>query len=213
MHNWRQYTETVIALFVIANPLAAIPLFISSTTRQSEYQKQRTARLAALTVAIVLVTSIFVGELLLTLFGISVASFRVAGGILILFTALAMMQAGPSSIQHTPNEVEGASANDDIAVVPLGIPLLAGPGAISTIIIYAEQATGWLDILFLNIASALVAGSVWGAFSLADPIRQLLGNSGINIVTRLFGLILAAVAVEFITGGLAQLLPGLAGKG
>lgn len=213
MHNWRQYAERVIALFVIANPLAAVPFFITSTSRHNEHQKRRTARLAALTVAIVLVASIFVGEPLLNLFGISIASFRVAGGILILFTALAMMQARPGVTQQTPEEVEEASAKDEVAVVPLGIPLLAGPGAISTMIIYADQSTGWFDIVYLNVASILVAGSVWGAFSLAHPITQLLGKTGINIVIRLFGLILAAVAVEFIEGGLGELIPGLAGKG
>lgn len=199
-------------LFVIADPIGAVPLFITLTTNQGEHEKRRTAKVAAATVAIVLVLSIFVGQPMLTFFGISVSSFRVGGGILILLMALAMMQARPSGTQRTPEETEEASAKDEVAVVPLGIPLIAGPGAISTMIIYAHQAMGWFDSVFLVLESVLVAASVWFALNLADPISKLLGKTGINIVIRLFGLILAAVAVEFIAGGLGQLLPGLAGK-
>ena len=101
---------------------------------------------------------------------------------------------------------------DEVAVVPLGIPLVAGPGAISTVIIYVDQATTWLDmtVLFLTVLS--VAGSVWIALRLSDRIRIMLGMTGINIVTRLLGLILAAVGIEFLTDGLTQLLPGLANR-
>jgi len=212
MQDWRHYAESATALFVIADPIGAVPLFITLTTNQSEYERRRTVNVAAVTVAIVLVVSIFIGQPLLTFFGISVPSFRVGGGILILLMALAMMQARPSGTQRTPEETEEASVKDEVAVVPLGIPLVAGPGAISTMIIYAHQVTGWLDTVFLIFAGLLVAASVWIALSLADPISKLLGKTGINIVIRLFGLILSAVAVEFIAGGLGQLLPGLAGR-
>ena len=162
-----------------------------------------------MTVATVLLASIFVGQPLLRFFGISLPSFRVGGGIPILLMAIAIMQARLSRTQRTPEE---AATKDGIAVVPLGISLVAGPGAISTIIIYAHQATAWPYKLFLIFASIPVSGSVWVALRLADPISRMLGKTGINIVTRLFGLILTAVAVEFIAGGLGRLLPGLAGK-
>ena len=96
------------------------------------------------------------------------------------------------------------------AVVPLGIPLVAGPGAISTIVIYAHEAKDWYDTGFLVFAGLLVAAATWLSLRMADPISKLLGRTGINIITRLLGLILTAVAVEFIAGGLVQLLPGLA---
>jgi len=212
MQSWGQYAQSATALFVIANPIGAVPMFIGLTTNQTEQERKRVVKTASSTVAIVLIVSIFAGEPLLSFFGVSLPSFRVGGGILILLMAIAMLQASPRRTHRTPEEAEEAAAKADVAVVPLGIPLVAGPGAISTIIIYAHQATAWVDIVFLIFASIFVAVSVWIALSLADPIRKLLGQTGINIVTRLLGLILAAVAVEFIAGGLSQLLPGLVGK-
>jgi multiple antibiotic resistance protein len=211
MQNWGQYAQSATTLFVITNPFDAVPIFISLTANQTEQERKRTAKIVAATVAVVLIVSIFIGQPLLGFFGISLPSFRVGGGILILLIAIAMLQARPRT-RRTLEEAEEAASKEDVAVVPLGIPLVAGPGAISTTIIYAHQATAWRDTFFLVVASIFVAISVWIALSLADPIRQLLGKTGINIVTRLLGLILAAVAVEFIAGGLSQLLPGLVGK-
>jgi multiple antibiotic resistance protein len=213
MQEWRYYAESATALFVIANPIGAVPVFITLSTSHTSEERKRITNMTAATVAAVLVVSIFVGQPLLNLFGISLPSFRVGGGILIMLMAIAMMQAQPSRAQRTPEEAAEAVTKDDIAVVPLGIPLVAGPGAISTVIIYAHQTTAWFDTIFLIFASILVAVSVWIALRLADPISKMLGRTGINIVMRLFGLILTAVAVEFIAGGLSQLLPGLAGKG
>jgi multiple antibiotic resistance protein len=210
MQEWSTYARMVTALFVIANPVGAIPLFISLTASQTPKERKRTAHLAATTVALVLMTTAIVGDTVLQFFGIHIASFRVGGGILILLMAIAMLHARPSRTHHTPEEAAEAAEKDGVAVVPLGIPLIAGPGAMSTVIIYAQQATRWFDTAFLLLASVFVAASVWVALRLADPISRALGQTGINIVTRLLGLMLAAVAVEFITGGLVQLLPGLA---
>jgi multiple antibiotic resistance protein len=210
MHDWRTYAEIAIALFVIADPIAAVPIFITLTATNTDAERKRIASIAALTVAIVLVSSIFLGQPLLRVFGISVASFRVGGGILILLMAISMLNARVSRAHSTPEEVQEGTEKEDPAVVPLGIPLLAGPGAISTMIIYAHQANDIYDTLFLIVAGLFVAFTAWIALRLADPIRNLLGKTGINIISRLLGLVLAAVAVEFIAGGLAQLLPGLA---
>ncbi|MGH7932392.1 MAG: YchE family NAAT transporter [Candidatus Binataceae bacterium] len=212
MNNWKTYLQIAISLFVIADPIGAIPIFITLTERHSEKDRKRIASVAASSVALVLIASLFLGQPLLQFFGINIASFRVAGGILIMIMAIAMLQARHSRAHHAPEEAEEAVTKEDAAVVPLAIPLIAGPGAISTIIIYAHQAITWLDTIALVIISLVVATSVWSALRLADPIRRLLGTTGINVVTRLLGLILAAVAVEFIATGLAQLLPGLAGQ-
>lgn len=212
MQNFREYAESAIALFVIANPIGAVPIFITLTATASAEEQRHTARTTAITVAIVLVVSVFVGQPLLNFFGVGMPSFLVGGGILILLMAIAMMQARISGARRTPEETQEAAVKDEVGVVPLGIPLVAGPGAISTVIIFAHEATGSFDLVFLVFAGILVAISVWIALRLAGPIRRLLGQTGINIVTRLAGLILSAVAVEFITRGLAQLLPGLAGK-
>jgi multiple antibiotic resistance protein len=176
--------------------------------RQSAQERHQTARVTAATVAVVLIVGVVLGQPLLAVFGISIASFRVGGGILLLLMATAMLQAQSSRVHHTSEEAEEASEKASVAVVPL----VAGPGAISTVIIHTQQAHGWFDTVFLVLTSLLVAASVWGSLRLAEPISRALGKTGMNIVTRLMGLSLAAVAVEFISGGLAQLLPGLAAR-
>jgi multiple antibiotic resistance protein len=124
--------------------------------------------------------------------------------------SIAMLQAQPSRAHHSIEDAEEAAEKDSVAVVPLAVPLVAGPGAISTVIIYAQQATRWFDAGFLVLTSLVVAALVWGCLRLAEPISRALGPTGMHIVTRLMGLILASVAVEFIIGGVALLLPGLA---
>jgi multiple antibiotic resistance protein len=210
VQEWSTYAHNAASLFVIANPLGVTALFMSLTNRQTAEQRIRTARGTATTVAVVLITAVFVGDASLKFFGIRMASFHVGGGILILLMAITMLQAWPSPTHHTPEETEEAAIKGGVAVVPLGIPFVAGPGAISTVIIYADQAATWFDTVFLVLTVLFVAGSVWIALRLSDRVRSILGTAGINIITRLLGLILAAVGVEFIVDGLAQFFPGLA---
>ncbi|HVN28348.1 MAG TPA: MarC family protein [Candidatus Binataceae bacterium] len=210
MHDWKTNAEIATALFVIADPIAAVPMFIDLTSGQSRAERNRTAHATAITVAAVLVLSIFLGQPLLELFGIRIASFRVGGGILILLMAISMLNARVSRTVSTPEEVQEGVEKDDPAVVPLGIPLVAGPGAISTMIIYARQATDAYDTIFLVLTGLMVALTVLISLRMAEPIRRLLGKTGINIINRLAGLVLAAIAVEFIAGGLVELMPGLA---
>jgi multiple antibiotic resistance protein len=207
MHEWSEYAQIAIALFVIADPIGTIPFFLSLTSGLTEEEKKHTAKVTSLTVAIVLVLSVFAGEPLLLVFGIRIASFRVGGGILLLLMAIGMLYARPGRARAA----ELAAREPGFAAVPLGVPLVAGPGAISTVVIYADQAKTWLDTLFLVAVTQFVAASVWIALLQADPLSRLLGKTGINVITRLLGLLLAAVAVQFIAGGLSQLLPGLAG--
>jgi len=209
MQLWTDYVHILTALLVITNPIGAIPVFITLTRDQSADARKNTARITATAVAVVLIVSIFLGQPLLHLFGISLPSFRVGGGILILMMALAMLRGYPGETQHSPEEHIDAEDSDTSAIVPLAIPMLAGPGAISTTIVYAHRTHSFWDVTFLVIAALLVAGSVWAALSLAEPIANRLGRYGITVTTRVMGLILAAVAVEFISGGLIQLFPRL----
>lgn len=124
--------------------------------------------------------------------------------------AVAMFHAQESPSRHTAEEAAEAGEKSDIAVVPLGVPLLAGPGAISTVIIFSHQASNWMAVGLLMAIIALVALIVWITLYLAIPIGTFLGKTGINIATRLMGLFLAAIAVEFIAGGLVKLIPKLA---
>lgn len=210
MEPWTEYSRFVIALFAILTPFAAIPIFLSLTEGQSEKEKAHTARTAVLTIAVLLVASAFLGESILRVIGTSLQSFRVGGGLVLLLMALSMMNARVSSVQQTREEAEEAVQKQAIGVVPIGIPLLAGPGAISAVIIQMERSTDWGHRAAVVACILFVCALVWGALSLATPIGDRLGRTGLNILNRLFGLLLAAIAVEVIAAGLRALFPGLA---
>jgi len=211
MVDWTEYVKFFTGMLAIVNPIGAIPMFLSLTTSQSTVERNRTGLLAALTVLLVLGVALLMGETILHFFGITIASFRVAGGILILLIAISMMHAKLSAAKQTEEETQDAAEKDSIAVVPLGLPLLAGPGAISTIILFAHRDSSLTHYVIGGAEIALLAASIWLSFRLAPTIGRLLGKTGINIITRIMGLIIAALGVEFITNGLKQLLPGLAG--
>jgi multiple antibiotic resistance protein len=201
MLAWNEYVQIIIAIIVIIDPLGAIPIFISLTADQSNAERKRTAYVASFSVAIILIISCLIGEWILRLFGISIASFRIGGGILLLLMSIAMMNARVSPAKRTDSEAEEAHGKGNVAVVPLAIPLLAGPGAISLVIIYAEKVTGALNTGFLILSCIIVAAIMWGALRLAMPISRVLGQTGINIATRIMGLILAAISIEFMASG------------
>jgi len=204
-----EYLKIFTAILVIVNPIGALPLFVTLVSNQTQQERRRVARLTASSVAIVLVASCLFGESLLRLFGVSMASFRVGGGILVMLIAIAMFHAQLSWSKATPEETMEAEQKTDVAVVPLAIPLLSGPGAISTVIIFAGHSSTWAHKGFLAAACMMVAATVWISLRMAIPIGSWLGKTGINIVTRLMSLLLAAIAVEIIVGGLTTLLPGL----
>jgi len=211
MQGWTEYSRFVIALFAILTPFAAIPTFLSLTEGQSEAARARIARTAVLTIAVLLVSSAFLGDSILRLIGTSLSSFRVGGGLVLLLMALSMMSAQVSSVQHTREEAEEAAQKTAIGVVPIGIPLLAGPGSISAVIIQMERSDDWAHRAAVVGCILFVCALVWGALALATPIGDRLGRTGLNILNRLFGLLLAAIAVEVIATGLRALFPGLAG--
>ncbi len=205
-----EYAKFFAGLLAIVNPMGAVPIFVGLTGDQSEPERRRSSRVAALTVAVVLLLALVTGETVLRLFGISIASFRVGGGILVLLIALSMMQARVSPAQQTRQEVREAAEKESVAVVPIGIPLMAGPGAISTIVLYAQRGTSVVHYLVVAAEILLVAAIVWAVFWWGPRIVERLGRTGINVATRIMGLIMAAIGVEFIASGLRQLLPGLA---
>lgn len=204
--EYADYAKALIAILVIVNPLGAIPVFLSLTVNYEEVERKKVSRMTAIAVTIVLFLSSLIGEKLLRLFGVTIDAFRVGGGILILMMATAMMHAQPIRSKQTPEEHEEASDRENIAVVPMAIPLLAGPGAISTMIIYAHQVNDWLDFVYLWVVSLSVGITVFITLLAANPISHYLGKTGVNIATRLMGLLLAAVAVEFIAKGAKKLL-------
>jgi multiple antibiotic resistance protein len=209
MAAWVEYLKFFAGLVAILNPIGVIPIFINLTYNQTAAERNRTALMAAMTVGVVLAVSLLCGELILNFFGISVASFQVAGGILILFNSLSMLQAKMGATRQTEEEAQETAEREDVAVVPIGVPLTAGPGAISTVILYGHKPALFGRYVILVAGIAIVAAIVWAAFRLAPLISHALSRTGINIVTRLMGLIMAAIGIEFIASGLKILFPGL----
>lgn len=209
MLDWAEYTKFFLALLVIVNPIGTIPLFVSMTAQDSAEDRKRIARIASISVAIVLIVAALGGEPLLSFFGITIASFKVGGAILILLLAISMMHAMPTGEKQTPEEAREAVDKESIAVVPLAIPLLSGPGAISTTIIYATERSSLGHIGGIIVCCLLASLATWIALRAATPVSQWLGKTGVNIAIRLMGLLLAAVAVEIFASGLLVLLPGL----
>ena len=199
-----------IALIALVNPLGVLPMFISLTQDFTPAQKQRAIRTAALTVALVIGTCALLGEQIIKFFGISTASLQVSGGLLILLMSLSMLNAQPSGAKTTAEERDEAEHKDTIGVVPLGIPLLTGPGAMSTVIVLAGKSNHVSDYAALIGSGVVIAALVWLTLQMAQPIARVMGRTGINIATRIMGLLVAAVAVEFIVDGLTTMIPALA---
>ena len=202
--------KSMVGLLAIVNPLGAIPIFLSLCGERSPAECQRIARVTAFSVAAILIIASWTGDVVLGFFGIGIPAFRTGGGLLILLMAISMLLAHPSHSRQSPEEADEAGDRDDIAVVPLAIPLLAGPGAISLVIVDAHQAGAWSDRLALSVGILGVALTVLLALRLATPIGEKLSVTGLNIATRLMGLLLAAIAIQMIASGLVELLPGLA---
>jgi multiple antibiotic resistance protein len=204
--------KTLVTLLAIVNPLAIVPFFILYTQGYSERQRRRTAWVSAFSAFVVITVTALIGLQLLSFFGISVASFQVGGGMLLLMSALSMLNAQPAEKTSTDEQQATqakASLGASIAVVPLTIPLLTGPATISTVVIFTQRAQHYWERAVM-IGYGLVIGLAIGlAFSLAEPIARVLGKTGISVMTRLMGLILAALAVEVMADGLGTLFPVL----
>lgn len=205
--------KPLIALLAIVNPIGAVPFFIAFTQGLSPEQRRHTIRVSAFSAFMVIAVSAVAGLRIIEFFGISIASFQVGGGTLLLISALQMLNAQPAETK--PDDVaEGeqrAHAGASVAVVPLTIPLLTGPATISTMVIYAERTRHWWELAVLVLYGVVVGAATFLAFSLSGRIARLLGKTGIDVMTRLMGLILAALAVEIMAEGLLKLFPVLAG--
>lgn len=203
--------KPLITLLAIVNPLAIVPFFIHYTQGFSDLQRRRTVLTASLSTFTVITACALLGLQVLDFFGISLASFQVGGGMLLLNSALSMLNAQPAEARTTQEEVDDASARTSIAVVPLTIPLLTGPASMSTVVIYADQARNWLQHAALIGYGVVIALATAICFTLAEPIERILGKTGINVMTRIMGLILAAISVEVMAAGLIKIFPALNG--
>jgi multiple antibiotic resistance protein len=195
------------SIFFLVDPFAAIPSFLAITESSNPERRERTARKAALTCFIVLTSFAVAGQLIFRLVGITLPAFEVAGGLILLLIGLEMMQAKRSATQEATGDAEEASHKEDAGIVPMGIPMLAGPGAISTVMVLVGQAPSFWHwemgaILGSIIVTALI--SYW-VLSGAGRVRQVLGETGIRVLVRVMGLLLVALAMQFFVNGLTDL--------
>jgi multiple antibiotic resistance protein len=207
--SWQEYLRFVVTLTAVLDPFLAVPIFLAVTSSSEHAARMRLARAVTLTVFAVLVGATVFGEALLRLIGASVPAFRVGGGLVLLLMALAMLNAQPGAVRQSRAEAEELQERELTGVVPLAVPLLAGPGAISTAILAAESG-GIAHVLALVGCIALVCGILWWVLRIADAVGPRMGTTGLNIATRLLGLLLAAIAIQTMAEGLRDLFPGLA---
>ena len=190
------------SVFFIVDPFAVIPTFLAMTARDAPQQRRVLARRGAWTCAITLTAFALGGSMIFRIFGITVGAFKIAGGVLIGLNALDMVQARRSSQRETPAEKAEGTAKEDIGILPLGVPMLAGPGAISTVMVLALGSKSWITTTALYVSIALTALISFLTLSAASLIERRLGQTGMRILTRLMGLVLCAIAVQFIIDGL-----------
>lgn len=206
--NFSEYINSFITLLAVSNPMGNLPIYLGLTADKTKKQKQQTIKTASIAFIIILIVSCFIGEIILSAFGISIASFRVAGGFLIFIYGFHMLQAKTSEINHTSEENKEAQTADSIAIVPLALPLLAGPGTISSVIVLAQKNQSLIEKIGLSIVIIIVGILIFVTYSFAPIIGNFFGKTGMNIVTRLMGLIIMAMAIQFMVDGLEVLFPG-----
>jgi multiple antibiotic resistance protein len=206
--GYQEYLRFIVTLTAVLDPFLAVPIFVSAAAGRDARSRQRLANAVTLTVFVVLAGSAIFGEALLKFVGASLPAFQVGGGLVLLLMALAMLNAQVGGMRQSRAEEEELESGVYGGVVPLAIPLLAGPGAISTTII-AAQAGGVGHTSALLGCIALVCALLLAVLRVADGVGQRLGQTGLNIATRLLGLLLAAIAIETMADGLKVLFPAL----
>ncbi|MBW4551637.1 MAG: NAAT family transporter [Aphanocapsa sp. GSE-SYN-MK-11-07L] len=202
------FLKTFMALFTITNPIGNIPLFLALTAKQSLKQKRQVIIVAAIAVMVTLIISLFVGKAILDTLSIQLAAFELAGQTIIATLAWSMLHAQTSGQRHTPEEQAEATTKDSIAIVPLAIPILAGPGAMSTVISYASRASGSQHLLAVLVILAVTV-TIAVCFLLAPMLQKVLGVTGMNVLTRVFGLLLLAISIGSAANALKELFPML----
>jgi multiple antibiotic resistance protein len=195
--------QDIVALIAITNPLGALPVFLAITERLAPAQRSRAGLGAAFAVTIILAVAALAGKPVLAAFGISMPAPQAAGGLVVLLMGLEMLRGAPTRVQH---DQEPQSAADQV-LVPLAMPLLAGPGAIATVITLASRTAAWRETAMLLIAVVVVGAAIGGILACAPRLGRLIGYRGQRILLRFMGLILAAVGAEVLLAGVYTFVP------
>ena len=197
------FLRIFVAIFIIVDPIGLLPLFIALTHNYSKKRIKHTVWLACLTAAYVLIIFSFAGDIILEFFGVTIPAFRIAGGIIIFIIALGMLQAKRTRLKTTPEEEEKGLEQEEVGIVPIGIPMLAGPGAITTVIVFTSSSQQYNTYITIT-AIMLTLFFAFFILKQAVSIHRILGPTGLNIFTRLMGLILAVISVQFVIDGIKE---------
>jgi len=192
----------VTSIFFLVDPIGVVPTFLAMTVGNNRDERRRMAKRAAWTCLLALAGFAMAGKLIFRVFGITLPAFRIAGGIILLLIGIEMLQARRSQTKETPTETKECEEKEDVGIIPMGVPMLAGPGAISTVMVLINGVpTWWYTLPVFGAIAATALASYW-ILAGADRVRNRLGETGIRILARLMGLVLTAIAVQFILDGL-----------
>jgi multiple antibiotic resistance protein len=207
--NYADTVKFLVAMIIMMNPLGSLSIFLQFTNRFSLAHQRQIAIKCSISITIIMIITIWLGAELLDLLGITIASFRFAGGIILLFTGLSMLQSKESPISHTPEEDAAAIERNSIAIVPLALPIIIGPGAISTLIIQASDFPHFFYKTWLSLLCLMLTLGMFLLLYYGSVIARFVGESVIKVITRIMGMIIMAIAVGMLANGLVGLVPAL----
>ncbi|QSX39246.1 YchE family NAAT transporter [Shewanella cyperi] len=205
------YVKFFLGLVAIINPVGLLPVFVSLTSHQTEAERNHTGKVANFAVVVILLVTIVAGQHILNMFSISLSAFRIAGGSLIAIIAMSMLQGKLGEVKRNQEEDREASGMESVAVVPLALPLMAGPGAISSVIVFAASHNTLMDLVAMFVTVVIFGLLSFGLFRMAPMIYKVLGKTGINVITRLMGLLMLSIGIEVIAAGFKGMFPNLLG--
>jgi multiple antibiotic resistance protein len=200
-----QWLTSLAAVFFIVDPFAATPTFLAITAGCDRLRRKQVARRAALTCVALLTIFAISGKYIFRIFGITMPAFKCAGGLLLLLVALDMLQARRSRTRETPEEHTDACATEDVGIIPMGVPMLAGPGSVSTVMVLVGQGGSWRDTIPVLISISVTSVVAYLVLASADRVEAVLGEIGIRVLTRLMGLMLTAIGFQFFVSALVDM--------
>ena len=214
MHSWvRELLSfsllSLSAVFFVVDPMGVVPVFVAMTQGDSEEKRRRMARRASLTAFVILTVFAIAGTVIFRMLGVTLGAFKVAGGILLLLTSIDMLRAQQVRTRIIPEEEQEGAEKDDVAIFPLAIPLLAGPGAIATVTALMGRAGRVLFAVPVILSIAITCAASYAMLRAAGRISLFLGVTGLNVMNRVIGLIIGALAVQFVFDGLKDTFPRL----
>jgi multiple antibiotic resistance protein len=199
----------VTSLFAITNPLSAAPVYLALTEGYTPAHRRQTLRTAVLTGLTVLVVFTLLGGTIFQIFGVTMDAFRIAGGLIVFAIGMDMLQAKRSRVKTTEEEERQAMLQDEVGITPLGIPMIAGPGAITTVMVLMTEARTIGHVAILLVSIGVVLGSIYAALRSGEQLVGRFGQTGLNVMTRLMGLLVAVIGVQFVIDGLRPILVGV----